>query len=380
MPLKKNKLLLAAAGSGKTTHLVKEALKIKTSRVLITTYTEANEEEIRKKIYEINGFIPENIIIQTWFSFLIQHGVKPYQGVLFEGKINGMLLVSSQSGVKAKSSKGFPITFSEEKEFDQHYFNKKTKIFSDKISKFVQKSNEASAGKVIKRIERIFSHIFIDEVQDMAGYDLELFIDLFKSSVITTLIGDPRQVTYLTHNPKKHPGYKNGKIKEFIIDKCSKLCEIDETTLMYSHRNNAEICKFASKLYPQYVESAPCVCNECRDFKSEHIGIYLVKPRDIPKYQNDYNPIVLRYQLAEEPEWNFGNCKGLGFDRVLIHPTAPIIKYLKTGTIIKNDIDNEKEAFIPKFYVALTRARHSVGIVVDYGNENYIDGIIKWIA
>lgn len=74
-----NKLIIAAAGSGKTTHLVNEALKIKESRVLITTYTEANEREIRKKFFELNGCIPNNITIQTWFSFLIQHGVKPYK-------------------------------------------------------------------------------------------------------------------------------------------------------------------------------------------------------------------------------------------------------------------------------------------------------------
>ena len=68
-----NKLIVAAAGSGKTTYLVREALKIKDEKVLITTYTEANEREIRKKFLKCNGFIPDNIRIQTWFSFLIQH-------------------------------------------------------------------------------------------------------------------------------------------------------------------------------------------------------------------------------------------------------------------------------------------------------------------
>ena len=72
-----NRLILAAAGSGKTTYLVNEALKIKDTKVLITTYTDANEQEIKKKFYEINGCVPENVTIQTWFSFLIQHGVKP---------------------------------------------------------------------------------------------------------------------------------------------------------------------------------------------------------------------------------------------------------------------------------------------------------------
>ena len=47
------------------------------------------------------------------------------------------------------------------------------------------------------------NYIFIDEVQDLAGSDLELIKLLFKTNSNTTLVGDPRQVTYLTHNEKK---------------------------------------------------------------------------------------------------------------------------------------------------------------------------------
>lgn len=38
-----NKLVIAGAGSGKTTYLVKQALAVASKRVLITTYTESNE-------------------------------------------------------------------------------------------------------------------------------------------------------------------------------------------------------------------------------------------------------------------------------------------------------------------------------------------------
>ena len=72
--MKNNRLIVAAAGSGKTTFLVEEALKIKDKNVLMTTFTEANEAEIRKKIIQKNKFIPSNIIVQTWFSMLLQHG------------------------------------------------------------------------------------------------------------------------------------------------------------------------------------------------------------------------------------------------------------------------------------------------------------------
>ena len=71
--------------------------------------------------------------------------------------------------------------------------------------------------------------------------------------------------------------------------------------------------------------------------------------------------------------------KGLGFDRVIIYPTAPIIKYLKDGKLTKISNGKTVNAFdIPKFYVALTRARYSVAIVCDFKFENYQDGLIKW--
>lgn len=88
-----NKLIVAAAGSGKTTFLINEALRDNISKILITTFTEANEKEIRKKFYSEIGYIPQNVTIQTWFSFLIKNGVKPYQGVIFECKVNGVNLV-----------------------------------------------------------------------------------------------------------------------------------------------------------------------------------------------------------------------------------------------------------------------------------------------
>jgi DNA helicase II / ATP-dependent DNA helicase PcrA len=46
-----NKLIIAAAGSGKTTYLVSESLKVPGSKnVLITTYTEVNEAGIKEMV------------------------------------------------------------------------------------------------------------------------------------------------------------------------------------------------------------------------------------------------------------------------------------------------------------------------------------------
>ena len=57
-----NRLIIAAAGSGKTTYLVRQAMQ-QADNVLITTYTIANELEIRKKFIEHNGCVPHNVTL-----------------------------------------------------------------------------------------------------------------------------------------------------------------------------------------------------------------------------------------------------------------------------------------------------------------------------
>ncbi len=375
--MSKNKLIIAAAGSGKTTRLVKEALSIKEGNVLITTFTEANEQEIRKKILKEKKYVPKNITIQTWFSFLLQHGARPYQGTmndkLFSKRI-GFYLFEGKSGLKGYNQQGIPVYWGES-DFNYFYFTKDFKIYSDKIAKFVFKCNEKSKNKVIDRLTRIYPHIFIDEVQDLAGWDLELLKLIFECPTNVQMVGDPRQGTYSTNDSSKYRNYRNGKIINFIKEKCQKdICEIDTESLRNSHRNNRIICDFSSKLYPEHIECNPCECEQCREHTPDHQGIFLVKPEDVKEYCEKYDPQKLRYQKAEVPALNYGISKGLSFDRVLIHPTEKIRKYLKNGNI------DEIKTIKAKFYVAVTRARYSVGIVCNYDDGDYIEGIEKYIA
>jgi hypothetical protein len=373
--MNKNKLMFAAAGSGKTTFLVEKAKKIKDENVLITTYTESNEAEIRNKF---NGRISKNITIQTWFSFLLQHGVRPYQSImnndLHEKKI-GFYLTEGASGTY-KALNGKTYSYGEEKNFDKYYFTKDSKIYSDKISKFIVECNKKTKDEIINRIARIYQHIYIDEIQDLAGWELEILKLLFNSKSNILLVGDPRQVTYLTHHPKKYPNYKDGKIKEFIENECNqkkKICDVDETTLQKSHRNNKLICNFSSALYPNYAVCKPCECKKCRKDIPDHQGIYLVKRDHVEAYRKKYNPQKLFYRKAEFPDLNYGNSKGLSYERILIYPTEKIRKYLRKGNV------TEIETVKAKFYVALTRAKYSVGIVCDYSdNTEYIQGLAKY--
>ncbi|GAB4223491.1 MAG: hypothetical protein Tsb005_18730 [Gammaproteobacteria bacterium] len=54
--------------------------------------------------------------------------------------------------------------------------------------------------------------------------------------------------------------------------------------------------------------------------------------------------------------YNFGISKGLEFERVLIYPPKPFVDWLRESK-------NLEFSSRVKFYVAVTRAKYSVGIV-----------------
>lgn len=367
-----NKLFIAAAGSGKTTHIIKEVMGDLSSKVLITTFTQANEQSIRRKLAIANkGCIPPNVTVQTWFSFLIEHGVKPYQ--YWDERVMGMELVSTASGFRYMNKK-FPVYWGDD-DFYKYYFNSKMDVYSDKLSKLVYRCNEVSGGCVIKRLEKIFSHIYIDEVQDMAGWDLELIRLFLQSSLNLTMVGDPRQTVYLTHHDKKHLKYTNGKIKDFIQTECKKLTiDIDETTLSASHRNSPEICALSSKLFPDLPE-----CKSQLSLKDDHMGIFFVKRSDLDSYFGRYNPMQLRHSslttsIINAAVMNFGEAKGLDFSHVIIYPTEDMLKWLCSRS---NQLAESTRA---KLYVAITRAFFSVGIVVEDNFNKSVPDITLWAS
>lgn len=354
----KNKLVLAGAGTGKTTYIVEQALKEK-SRVLITTFTIRCREEIKEKIINIVGYCPKNIIVQTWFSFLYEHGILPYKKELSINEVNGINFVEGKSGLKTISKSGFPIYYGE-KEFDLYFFDKNKRIYTDKLSKLVLKINDASGGLVFERIHEVFDRIFIDEVQDMVGYDLEIIKKLATIKNNLLIVGDPRQTIYSTHCDSKYKKYDNGKIDKFIKEECKLLdFEIDNLTLNKCHRCHKEIVNFMNGFYPEYNKlfSKEIPINEGQ-------GIFVIRKKDVEKYLNKYNPWQLRYSKATKVNENFNsinykNSKGCTFQRTLIYPTNELKEYLKNNKKITKI--STKNAI----YVALSRGIDSVAIVYD---------------
>ena len=84
-----NLVTIAAAGTGKTTQLIKATEKLNNKKILITTYTNENTNQIKTFLYAKYGYLPGNITILSWYSFLLREGVRPFQNSLgFERRIN----------------------------------------------------------------------------------------------------------------------------------------------------------------------------------------------------------------------------------------------------------------------------------------------------
>ena len=87
-----------------------------------------------------------------------------------------------------------------------------------------------------------------------------------------------------------------------------------------------------------------------------------------------YHPVQLRESQKKKvnpnyPVLNFGESKGLTFERVIIYLTEAITKW------IFNHDENLKNQSRSKFYVAVTRAKYSVAIVLNKKDDNEIEGI-----
>ncbi len=347
MPLS-NRIIVASAGSGKTTWIVKDAAKAADERSALITYTNNSTSELRGKAHEHFGMVPLNMTVTTWYSFLLHHFVRPYQACLHEPRIGEVVMTDGRSAIYA------PAT-----DIKRHFFLKDGCIYLDKISKFACALIEKSRGEPLRRIEQIFDRIYVDEVQDLAAYDLDLMQYLLRCGVSMTLVGDIRQATYRTNPQAKHAKFGGPK----IIGKYREWCETTETKMesqAFSYRCVQEICSFSDQFYPDLPQAESF--NNCA---TGHDGVLVVRTSDVKTYIDRFDPQTLRLRKTRAVlpglPINYGAAKGMTFDRVLIFPHNALLNVLKTGDVKMLGTSDETRA---KVYVGITRARQSVAFVV----------------
>ena len=138
MPSSENRVIIACAGSGKTTRLVTEALNDRDRRIAIVTYTNNNTREIGKRFAEMNSGVPRYVDVMTWFGFLLRECARPYQrSKYYEKRIESLLFVNKQStrGIAEANTR-------------HYYFAGGDLIYSDKIAQFVVECEKIVQGRI----------------------------------------------------------------------------------------------------------------------------------------------------------------------------------------------------------------------------------------
>lgn len=344
-----NRVTLAVAGSRKTQSIV-DACADEDSQIrrLVLTFTQTGQAEIQARLERActPGTAPT---VMGWFTFLLQHCVRPYLPLHFsDQRLRGL----NFDGQPARGRYATGAT---------RYFDPDGRAYRLHLSKLAHDVSLASAGAVIDRIVHIFDEIYIDEVQDLTGCDLRILEQLMKAPGIDIhMVGDVRQSIFDTNpqdpNLKKFRGVKM--LDWFELHKASGLLDVRYSQETW--RANQEIADFSDSLFSPELRFAPTVSKQTE--VTGHDGVFAIPETRVADYIRRYSPQALRDRITtagdiQLPFHNFGTVKGLTFDRVLIYPTKSVTNFLTKGTELK-----------PKtacgLYVAATRAKFSVTFVL----------------
>lgn len=341
-----NHLTLAVAGSGKTRGIVDYCAALPTDRrVLVLTYTQANQAELRGRIATCAGDHPE-IEVMGWYTFLLHHFARPFLPFLFPGK---RILGFNFEGRPHRMAKGL-----------HRFLDSGGAAYACELSRLAHELIEASGDALLRRLQCIYEEVLIDEVQDLSSHDWEIIDTLLSSTVDVHMVGDIRQAVLAT-NPRssKNKRYAYADSIHWFREREAKgILKISESAETW--RCRPEIAAFADTVFDKRWGFPGTLSRN--NTVSGHDGVFLVCPEDVYRYVKEFRPLCLRSSAnsgkAFDLEYvNFRLAKGTQCTRVLIVPTRGIERFLQSGIVLES---------IPaaSFYVAVTRAFQSVGIVL----------------
>lgn len=346
-----NVLTLAVAGSRKTQGIVDAcAAADSRERILILTYTTANQNELRKRLAHYAGNKPL-IEVAGWFSFIIRNFAQPFVPFLYPGRrVQGFDFASPpQQGVHVGQYR--------------RYFNQHGEVRKVHLPHLAVLIEGASRNAGIRRLGRLYDRIFIDEVQDLCGYDLEVLKLLMASSLHIEMVGDVRQAILATNDrERKNSPYKYMGIWRWFKEReAGNQLEINQRCSTW--RCHPAIAKFADSLFGS--EWGFDTSISLNTTTTPHDGIFLVRPEHVSAYTSKFNPLSLRNSensgksFAESLAFmNIRVAKGLSAERVLIHATGPMTDFL-----LKDKTLTSPQA--ARLYVAVTRAEQSAAFIIE---------------
>lgn len=329
------RVILAVAGSGKTFYLVDQLNE--TKRVLIITYTISNTENLRLAIIKKFGYIPNNVKIKSFYTFLYSFCYKPFLANEIKSK-----------GIFWKFPPEFTMTLSRSNE--NFYLLKRKWLFHNRISKLLEEKRVIE--KINQRLSKYYDCLYIDEVQDFGGHDFNLLRELSKSDINILLVGDFFQHTFNTSNDgnvnknlhKNHIEYLNQfKLMNLILD---------NTSLVESRRCSKTVCDFIREKVGIEIYSKGLIETEIKLITDESEADAIFDNNNIIKL------FLMKHSLYDCYSDNWGNCKGLEFDNVCVVINDDTLKKYRS-----NKLKDLNPTTKNKFYVACTRTKNNLYFV-----------------
>jgi len=346
-----NLAILAPAGGRKTQIIIDMCadVAVPRKRAVITFTTSAQKTLIDRLLAsDARSQMPT---VMGWYTFLLDHIVRPYAPSVTElqgSRVKGLAWVD---GTLPWNLSGVDF-----------YLNSAGDAYSERLGLLAAKTLKADGEAVIDRLERIFDEIYIDEVQDLRGNDLDVLDALIRSKIRVVLVGDVRQRLLSTSKSSRRHGEYDGLglnnwFREMAEKELLNLQTIEETW-----RCCPEVIQFADQMFTsgRFLPTKSKVAVP----DGMHHGVWLLEEPYIDEYVRRFHPACYRDSVrtklvGTDSATNFGLCKGATEDHVLIFPTGPMKKFWKDRT------NNLAEKSRMNAYVAITRARWSVAIYVD---------------
>jgi len=224
------RVVFAVAGSGKTTRLVNELNHQK--RVLLITYTENNCSEIRRRVIAKFGYLPENITVNTYFTFLNSFCYRPLlldemktKGICFERPADHTALMRLTNPAR--------------------YVTSGRRIYHARMAKVLEVKD--CIIELQRRIARYYDKICVDEVQDFGGHDFNLLKQIVAADVEVLLVGDFFQHTYSTSVDGAVNKGLHDSFERFKIGLRGAGLVVDTSSLLKSYRCSSTVCEFIRK-------------------------------------------------------------------------------------------------------------------------------------
>lgn len=334
-------LILAVAGAGKTTEIINNIKK--DDKTLIITYTENNYNILKNNIIKKFKGIPDNIKIYTYFTFLYRFCFLPLKKGF---KVKGLDFNSN------------PNKYIKAKDINYYYNRVSKKMYHNRLAKIC---SDYFIDDIIKRIEKYFNYIYIDEIQDFASHDFNLLLNLIKANCNILLVGDFYQHTFDTSrdgnvNSNLYNDYDNyiNKIKNSDSN-----MKVDTVNFLKSKRCSKQVCEFITEYLKIKIESYNNHDSIIREIDDENT---------IEKIANDDNIVKLFYQNSKKYDMknkdNWGNSKGNTYIN-----TCVVLNKNSYEKYKKHKLNELPSSTKNKLYVALSRATNDVYII----NEKYLD-------